>query len=50
MEWLRDRFGALNRKLWLSEAARALGTTALAKGRVVFHNKSVSWKSLRGAA
>ena len=35
------------------EAVGPLGTAALAKaprGRVVFQNKSVSWKSLRGAA
>ena len=31
MEWLRDRFGALTRKLWPFEAAGALRTPAAAK-------------------
>ena len=51
MEWSLDRFGALTTKLWPFEAAGALGTAAAAKaprGRVVFQNKSVSWKSLEG--
>ena len=53
MEWALDRIGARTTKLWPFEAARALGTAAAAKaprGQVVFQNKSVSWKSLRGAA
>ena len=53
MEWLLNRFKARTTKLWPFEAAGALGTPAEAKaprGRVVFQNKSVSWKSLRGAA
>ena len=53
LEWSLDRFGAWTTKLWPFEAAGALGTAAAAKaprGRVVFQNKSVSWKSLRGAA
>ena len=53
MEWLLNTFGAWTTKLWPFEAAGALGTAASAKaprGRVVFQNKSVSWKSLRRAA
>ena len=53
MEWSFDRIKARSTKLWPFEAARALGTAAAAKaprGRVVFQNKSMSWKSLRGAA
>ena len=53
MEWSLDKFGPRTTKLWSFEAAGALGTAAAAKaprGRVVFQNKSVSWKSLRGAA
>ena len=53
MEWSFDRIGDQTTKLWPFEAAGALGTAAAAKaprGRVVFQNKSVSWKSLRGAA
>ena len=53
MKWLLDRFKDRTTKLWPFEAAGALGTAAAAKaprGRVVFQNKSVSWKSLRGAA
>ena len=53
MEWSLDRIGARTTKLWPFEAAGPLGTAAAAKaprGRVVFQNKSVSWKSLRGAA
>ena len=54
MEWSFDRFGARTIKLWPFEAAEALRTTAAApkapRGRVVFQNKSVSWKSLREAA
>ena len=52
MEWSFDRIGASTIKLWPFEAAGALGTAAAAKaprGRMVFQNKSVSWKSLRGA-
>ena len=30
-EWLLDRFGAQTTKIWLFEAAKALGTTAAAK-------------------
>ena len=51
MEWLLDRIGPRTTKLWPFEAAGALGTAAAAKaprGRVVFQNKSVSWKSLEG--
>ena len=53
MKWSLDRIGAQTTKLWPFEAAGALGTAAAAKapkGQVVFQNKSVSWKSLRGAA
>ena len=53
MEWSLDRFEDRTKMLWPFEAAGALGTAAAAKaprGRVVFQNKSVSWKSLRGAA
>ena len=53
MDWSLDRLGARTTKLWPFEAPGALGTAAAAKaprGRVVFQNKSVSWKSLRGAA
>ena len=53
MEWSLDRIEAQTTKLWPFEAAGALGTAVAAKaprGRVVFQNKSVSWKSLRGAA
>ena len=52
-QWSLDRFGGRTTKLWPFEAAGALGTAAAAKaprGRVVFQKKSVSWKSLRGAA
>ena len=53
MEWSLDRFEDQTTKLWPFEGAGALETAAAAKaprGRVVFQNKSVSWKSLRGAA
>ena len=53
MEWSLDRFGAKTTKLWPFEAVGALRTAAATKalrGWVVFQNKSVSWKSLRGAA
>ena len=53
MEWSLDKNRARTREIWPSEPAGALGTAAAAKaprGRVVFQNKSVSWKSLRGAA
>ena len=53
MEWLLDIFEDRMTKLWPFEAAGALGTAAAGRaprGRVVFQNKSVSWKSLRGAA
>ena len=51
--YAKSRIGARTTKLWPFEAAGPLGTAASAKaprGRVVFQNKSVSWKSLRGAA
>ena len=53
MEWSLDEFGPQTTMMWPFEAAGALGTAAAAKaprGRVVFQNKSVSWKSIRGAA
>ena len=51
MEWSLDRFGDYTTKLWSFEATGALGTATATKalrGRVVFQNKSVPWKSLRG--
>ena len=60
MEWSLNRFEARTTNLWpfeavgaLGIATGALGTAATAKaprGQVVFQNKSVSWKSFRGAA
>ena len=53
MEWLLNRLRARTTKLWPFEAAGALGTVAAAKaprGSDGLLNKSVSWKSLKGAA